>query len=100
GSQTACKANRDLDQPTAENAKHPSLNSTLGCLKIVDTFRVVKGRGDRQGASGAPELGSDAGFSGLCADRGGEDPVRPADPWWGQAVPQRLPAKPRAAHRD
>jgi hypothetical protein len=29
------------DQSTAENAKHPSLNSTLGCLKIVDTFRIV-----------------------------------------------------------
>src|ERR1019366_8556134 len=41
GARTPCKANRDLDQSTAENAKHPSLNSTLGCLKIVDTFRLV-----------------------------------------------------------
>src|ERR1035438_8182306 len=23
-----------------ENAKHPSLNSTLGCITIVDTFRI------------------------------------------------------------
>src|ERR1019366_8924248 len=41
GARTPCKANRDLDQSTAENAKHPNLNSTLGCLKIVDTFRAV-----------------------------------------------------------
>src|SRR6516162_9660998 len=25
----------------AENAENPSLNSTVGCLKIVDTFRNV-----------------------------------------------------------
>ncbi len=28
--------------------------------------------------------------------RGREDPVRPADPWRGPAVPQRIPASPRA----
>src|SRR5665647_2095161 len=42
GARTACKANGDLDQSTGEIAKHPSLNSTLGCLKIVDTFRSLK----------------------------------------------------------
>src|ERR1700684_60408 len=34
------KANYDLDQSTEENSKNPSLNSTLGCLKVVDTFRA------------------------------------------------------------
>ena len=33
------KANYDPDQFTEENSKNPSLNSTLGCLKVVDTFR-------------------------------------------------------------
>src|ERR1700722_19389973 len=33
------KANYDPDQFTDENSKNPSLNSTLGCLKVVDTFR-------------------------------------------------------------
>ena len=33
------KANYDLDQSTEENSKNPSLNSILGCLKVVDTFR-------------------------------------------------------------
>jgi hypothetical protein len=33
------KADYDLDQFTEENSKNPSLNSTLGCLKVVDTFR-------------------------------------------------------------
>jgi hypothetical protein len=31
-----------LDQFTEENPKNPSLNSTLGCLKVVDTFREVE----------------------------------------------------------
>jgi len=35
------KANYDLDRLTEENSKNPSLNSTLGCLKVVDTFRIV-----------------------------------------------------------
>jgi hypothetical protein len=35
------KANYDLDQSTEENSKDPSLNSTLGCLKVVDTFRYA-----------------------------------------------------------
>ncbi|HEV3083354.1 MAG TPA: hypothetical protein VGY66_26460, partial [Gemmataceae bacterium] len=34
------KANYDLDQFTEENSNNPSLNSTLGCLKVVDTFRA------------------------------------------------------------
>src|ERR1035437_1421446 len=51
GARTACKANGDLDQSTGEIAKHPSLNSTLGCLKIVDTFRAVPTTpADRAGA--------------------------------------------------
>ena len=37
------KANYDLDRLTEENSKNPSLNSTLGCLKVVDTFRAVDG---------------------------------------------------------
>jgi hypothetical protein len=32
---------KDLDQPTEVNSKNPSLNSTLNCLKVVDTFRAV-----------------------------------------------------------
>jgi hypothetical protein len=35
------KANYDLDRLTEENSKNPSLNSTLGCLKVVDTFRCA-----------------------------------------------------------
>src|ERR1700675_1450938 len=49
------KANYDLDQFTEENSKNPSLNSTLGCLKVVDTFRNAFAscmcRGVRQSAS-------------------------------------------------
>ena len=36
------QANYDLDQFTEENSKTPSLNSTLGCLKVVDTFRSTR----------------------------------------------------------
>ena len=36
---TACKADCDLDQSTADKANLPSLNSNLDCLRIVDTFR-------------------------------------------------------------
>ena len=39
GARTIRKANYDLDRLTEENSKNPSLNSTLGCLKVVDTFR-------------------------------------------------------------
>jgi len=35
------KANYDLDQFTEENFKNQSLNSTLDCLKVVDTFRTL-----------------------------------------------------------
>jgi transposase InsO family protein len=42
GAKTARKADRDMDQSTAENSKHQSLNSTLDCLRIVDTFRVAQ----------------------------------------------------------
>src|SRR5450755_3083642 len=35
------KANYDLDQ---SNSKNPSLNSILGCLKVVDTFRALIAR--------------------------------------------------------
>jgi hypothetical protein len=41
GTATSCKANRTLDQSTPEKTKHPSLNSTPDCLRIVDTFRNV-----------------------------------------------------------
>src|ERR1700675_729274 len=52
------KANYDLDQFTEENSKNPSLNSTLGCLKVVDTFRpatlVAGGQGSHhRGDAGA-----------------------------------------------
>src|SRR5271157_2944175 len=33
-------------QSTEENSKSPSLNSTLGCLKVVDTFRAAQIAGD------------------------------------------------------
>src|SRR6202795_1715213 len=35
------KANYDLDQSTEENSKNPSLNSTLGCLKVIEPFRFL-----------------------------------------------------------
>ena len=38
------KANYDLDRLTEENSKNPSLNSTLGCLKVVDTFRHARSK--------------------------------------------------------
>jgi hypothetical protein len=41
------KANYDLDQFTEENSKNPSLNSTLGCLKVVDTFRTSRSASTR-----------------------------------------------------
>src|ERR1700693_2561539 len=42
GARTIRKANYDLDRLTEENSKNPSLNSTLGCLKVVDTFRDAR----------------------------------------------------------
>jgi hypothetical protein len=43
------KANYDPDQFTEENSKNPSLNSTLGCLKVVDTFRRSTPPASRRG---------------------------------------------------
>ena len=43
------KANYDPDQFTEENSKNPSLNSTLGCVKVVDTFRYVGAGGSLGG---------------------------------------------------
>src|ERR1700722_1169857 len=51
------KANYDPDQFTEENSKNPSLNSTLGCLKVVDTFRGIQAvRAEKWGASSVSRL--------------------------------------------
>src|SRR6202011_5212821 len=39
---TTAQTNRGLDQPANPKARNPSLNSNAGCLKVVDTFRIVE----------------------------------------------------------
>src|ERR1019366_4828660 len=39
---TAARTNRGLDQPANPKARNPSLNSNVGCLKVVDTFRFLE----------------------------------------------------------
>ena len=55
GARTIARPITTSNQSTEENSKTPSLNSTLGCLKVVDTFRSVR----RLSAPWAPQrLGS------------------------------------------
>jgi hypothetical protein len=42
GARTIARPITTSNQSTEENFKNPSLNSTLGCLKVVDTFRSVE----------------------------------------------------------
>jgi hypothetical protein len=49
-----------------KNSNNPSLNSTLGCLKVVDTFRVFPNNRPSRSPAGISAVGTKLPFRVLC----------------------------------